>query len=130
MQILAFFILPKPLSAVISVLRYRLWEIDLVTRYTLVYGRLTLSLIVIYYGIVVLLQIVFVAFSGQQSPVAVLVSTLVIAAIFNPLHKRIQSDINWRFLRRRCDAEQTLARLSSNERDQVKHEVLIEQEVD
>jgi hypothetical protein len=105
MLLLAFFILFIPLSLVISILHYRLWDIDVVIRRTLVYGGFTLTLVSIYFGVVVILQAVFVAFSGQQSPVAVVILTLVIAALFNPLRKRIQSDNDQRFFRRRYDAE-------------------------
>lgn len=97
MLLMAFLVLLMLLSLVISILRYRLWDIDVVIRLTFVYSGLTLTLLSIFFGVVVILQAVFVEFSGQQSPITVVISTLVIAAFFNHLRKTIQSDIDQRF---------------------------------
>ncbi len=78
----------------IAILRYRLYEIDLVINRTLVYGPLTAMLVALYFGAVVLLQRLFVALTGEKSTLAVVVSTLLIAAVFTPLRRRIQSFID------------------------------------
>jgi hypothetical protein len=80
-----------PVAIGIATFKYRLYEIDLIINRTLVYGSLTATLIALYFGGTVLLQRIFVALTGQKSTLAVLASTLVIAALFNPLRWRIQS---------------------------------------
>jgi MFS family permease len=92
-----------------AIFRYRLYDIDLVIRRTLVYGLLTALLVLTYFGAVTLLQSVFAAVSGQQSPAALVVSTLAIAALFNPLRSRVQDFIDRRFYRQKYDVEQALA---------------------
>ena len=113
-----------PISIVFSILRYRLWDIDIVIQRTLVYGLLTLSLLLIYFGSVVLLQEIFSTVTGQRSAVAIVVSTLLIAALFAPLRQRIQNFIDRRFYRRKYDAVQTLAQFSQTAREEVELETL------
>ena len=109
-----------PLSLSIAVLRYRLYEIDILINRTLVYGSLTAMLAVVYFGGVTATQAIFRALTGQQEQpqLAIVVSTLVIAALFNPLRRRIQSFIDRRFYRRKYDATKTLAAFSARLREE------------
>jgi len=93
-----------PLSIGVAVLRSRLFDIDRLINRTLVYGVLTTTLVALYLGSVVVLQRVFVTLTGEQSTLAVVASTLRIAALFNPLRRRIQSFIDRRFYRSKYDA--------------------------
>jgi hypothetical protein len=86
-----------PIAIGIAILRYRLYEIDILINRTLVYGALTAILAALYFGGIVVLQRVFIALTGEQSTLAVVASTLLIAALFNPLRRRIQSFIDRRF---------------------------------
>jgi TRAP-type uncharacterized transport system fused permease subunit len=79
-----------PLSVGIAIVRYRLYDIDLIINRTLVYGSLTAMLVALYFGVIVVLQRLFVLLTGQQSTLAVVASTLLIAALFTPLRRRIQ----------------------------------------
>src|SRR5215207_222407 len=106
-----------PISIGIAILRYRLYDIDVVINRTLVYGSLTAILVAVYFGRIVVLQRLFVVLTGETSTLAVVASTLVIAALFNPLRRRIQSFIDWRFYRRKYDAAKTLEAFSTKLRE-------------
>jgi hypothetical protein len=122
---LAFAMIPVMLG--FSILRYRLWDIDLVIRRTLVYGSLTLILVLIYFVTIILLQNLFTVVSGQQSPVAIVISTLAIAALFQPLRRRVQSGIDRRFFRRKYDATLTLARFAKVAQEEVELDTLADE---
>jgi hypothetical protein len=107
-----------PTAIGIAVLRYRLYDIDLVINRTLVYGPLTAMLVLVYLGCVVSLQYAFRALTGQESQIAIVASTLAIAALFNPLRKWVQAFVDRRFYRRKYDAVKTLAAFSAKLRDE------------
>ncbi|MDQ3375343.1 MAG: hypothetical protein M3533_00390 [Actinomycetota bacterium] len=109
-----------PAAIGIAVLRYRLYDIDVVINRTLVYGSLTAMLVAAYFGGVATTQTVFRLLTGQeqQPQIAVVVSTLVIAALFQPLRRRIQAFIDRRFYRQKYDATKTLEAFSSKLRDE------------
>jgi hypothetical protein len=104
-----------PLSLAIAILRYRLWDVDVLINKTLVYGLLSGTLAAVYAGCIIGLQALFRGIFNQNSDVAIVVSTLVIAALFQPLRQSIQSAID----RRKYDAAQTLAAFSETLRQEV-----------
>ena len=109
-----------PVTLGLSILRYRLWDIDVIIRRTLVYSALTALLALVYLGSVVLLQALFTAVTGQsRSDLVTVLSTLAIAAAFVPLRRRVQAAIDRRFYRRRYDAARILAQFGLTLRDEV-----------
>lgn len=107
-----------PVAIAVAILRYRLYDIDRIINRALVYGVLTASLVGVYVGTVVTLQLVLRSVTGQQSQLVVVASTLAVAALFNPLRRRLQDFIDRRFYRRKYDAARMLEAFNARLRDE------------
>jgi serine phosphatase RsbU (regulator of sigma subunit) len=113
------FLLVFPLSIAVAIARYRLWDVDLIVNRALVYTALTAILAAIYYGSVLGLEALLQTTTGQTSPLAVALSTLGIAVLFNPLRQGVQSFVDRRFYREKYDAAKTLGAFGQALRDEV-----------
>jgi len=122
LYIIAYLITAACIS--IALFRYRLWDIDIIIRRTLIYSTITAMLALFYFGAVIFLQQVFHSITGAGDDLAIIVSTLSIAALFNPLRKRVQDTIDHRFYRRKYDAQKVLERFAATARDEVELEKL------
>jgi len=116
--------LSLPVAAAVAILKYRLYDIDVLINRTLVYVLLTAMLVLVYVGSVFSLQYVFRAMTGETSQLVVVASTLAIAALFNPLRRRIQDVVDRRFYRKKYNAQKTLAAFSARLRDETDLETL------
>ena len=115
-----------PIAIGIAILRYRLYDINLLINRTLVYGSLTTILVAHYFGSIIWLQIAFVELTGQRSTLAVVASTLFIAALFRPWQRWVQAFVDRRFYRRKYDARKTLEAFSAKLRDETDLDALSE----
>jgi hypothetical protein len=111
-------VVSSPVAMGVAILRYRFYEIDILINRTLVYGSLSATLVALYFVSILVLQSLFVVLIGEKSTLAVVASTLVIAALFNPFRRRIQSVVDRRFYRSNYDARKTLESFSTQLRNE------------
>jgi len=119
-----FTLLGLVVAITIAIMRYRLWDIDLIIRKTLQYALLTGLLALVYLGSVILLRSLTGNLFGEQSPLVIVLSTLAIAALFNPLRGRVQDFIDRRFYRQKYNAEQALTQFAATARDKIEMDKL------
>ncbi len=124
-----FLFVPIPLGIGVAIFRHRLWDIDLIINRALVYGSLTVLLSLVYFGLIIALQALVRLVTGtiSESPLIIVVSTLAIAALFQPLRRRVQTIIDRRFYRRKYDAARALAAFNATLRNEVDLNQLSEQ---
>ena len=120
----AFAFLMIPLGIGISILRHRLFDIDVIIRRTVQYSIVSAVLAAVYFGSITVIQGGVTAVTGTQSPLAIVLSTLLIAALFNPLRYRVQTIVDRRFFRQKYDAQQVLAQFAQTARDEVEMDAL------
>jgi hypothetical protein len=120
--VVAFLLIPVGIG--VAMLRYRLWDVDVLINRALVYGSLTLTILAVYVGGVIGLQALARAVTGQGSDLAIAVVTLAVAALFNPWRRRVQAFIDRRFYRHKYDAARVLSAFTVQLRDEVDLDVL------
>jgi len=124
LAVLAFAFLTIPLGIGISILRHRLYDIDVIIRRTVQYSLVSVMLAAVYFGSITVIQGSVTAVTGTQSPIAIVLSTLLVAALFNPLRQHVQTAVDRRFYRKKYDAQQVLARFAQTGRDKVEMDAL------
>jgi hypothetical protein len=117
-NVLAVIFLIFPVTVAIAILRYRLFDVDILIRRTLQYSVISGLLALAYFGLIVVLQSIFSAISNQQSTISIVLSTLAIAALFNPVRRRVQDVIDRRFYRKKYDAAKVIAEFAATCRDE------------
>ena len=122
--VIALFFIGLPFVFGITIFKYRLYDVDIIIRRTVQYGIVSALLAAVYFGSITLIQGGVTAVTGTQSPLAIVLSTLLIAALFNPLRQRVQIFIDRRFYRQKYDTQQILARFAQTARDEVSLEAL------
>ena len=113
-----------PIVFGIAIFKYRLYDIDIIIRRTVQYAIVSAVLAIVYFGSITLIQGGLTAVTDTQSPLAIVLSTLLIAALFNPLRQRVQAFIDRRFYRQKYNAQQVLAQFAQTARDEVEMEAL------